>query len=168
MIFTLSLFSSPFSQSTCATRERSRLKLSLPFSAFIGFASDVVSSRRILISVTTFVGGMAAVATGMLGNSSASFNQTWHLPTAADPPTAREWIDGAAGLMNAKPRNQRLTPFMAGLMGIFIPVLKEVKEMMYQYEQDYVFNSDKFNQAFGFTPTSYEEGLKAVIEADFS
>lgn len=39
--------------------------LSLPFSAFIGFASDVVSSRRILISITTFVGGMAAIATGM-------------------------------------------------------------------------------------------------------
>jgi len=39
--------------------------LSLPVSAFIGFASDVVSSRRILISVTTFVGGMAAIATGM-------------------------------------------------------------------------------------------------------
>ncbi|KAL7541631.1 hypothetical protein ACHAXR_011083 [Thalassiosira sp. AJA248-18] len=39
--------------------------LSLPFSALIGFASDVVSSRRILISVTTFVGGMAAIATGM-------------------------------------------------------------------------------------------------------
>mmetsp|Transcript_6412 Transcript_6412/g.13868 ORF Transcript_6412/g.13868 Transcript_6412/m.13868 type:complete len:763 (-) Transcript_6412:4-2292(-) len=39
--------------------------LSLPFSALIGFASDVVSSRRILISVTTLVGGMAAIATGM-------------------------------------------------------------------------------------------------------
>jgi len=39
--------------------------LSLPFSAFIGFASDVVPSRRILISATTFVGGMAAIATGM-------------------------------------------------------------------------------------------------------
>ena len=39
--------------------------LSLPFSALIGFASDVVSSRRVLISVTTFVGGMAAIGTGM-------------------------------------------------------------------------------------------------------
>ena len=37
----------------------------LPFSALIGFASDVVSSRRVLISVTTFVGGMAAIGTGM-------------------------------------------------------------------------------------------------------
>jgi len=39
--------------------------LSLPVSALIGFASDVVPSRRILISVTTLVGGIAAIATGM-------------------------------------------------------------------------------------------------------
>ncbi|KAL7552613.1 hypothetical protein ACHAWF_015850 [Thalassiosira exigua] len=39
--------------------------LSLPFSAFIGFATDVVPSRRMLISVTALVGGTAAIATGM-------------------------------------------------------------------------------------------------------
>jgi MFS family permease len=39
--------------------------LSLPVSAGIGIASDVVSSRRMLISVTTFVGGLAAIWTSM-------------------------------------------------------------------------------------------------------
>lgn len=39
--------------------------LSLPVSAGIGFASDVVSSRRVLISATTLVGGLAAVCTSM-------------------------------------------------------------------------------------------------------
>lgn len=39
--------------------------LSLPVSAGIGIASDVVSSRRVLISVTTFVGGLAAIWTSM-------------------------------------------------------------------------------------------------------
>ena len=39
--------------------------LSLPISALIGFASDVVPSRMILMSATTLVGGMAAIGTGM-------------------------------------------------------------------------------------------------------
>jgi MFS family permease len=39
--------------------------LSLPISAFIGFASDVVPSRMVLMSATTLVGGMAAIGTGM-------------------------------------------------------------------------------------------------------
>ncbi|KAL9183619.1 hypothetical protein ACHAXT_004475 [Thalassiosira profunda] len=39
--------------------------LSLPVSAFIGYASDFVSSRRMLISITTLVGGMAAIGTAV-------------------------------------------------------------------------------------------------------
>lgn len=39
--------------------------LSLPISALIGFASDVVPSRMILMSAATLVGGMAAIGTGM-------------------------------------------------------------------------------------------------------
>lgn len=109
----------------------------------------------------------AAVATGMLGNTPSAYNQTWHLPTAESPPTAREWIDMAAEMMQAKARIQLLTPFIASVMGIFIPVMKEVKEMMYQYQSDYVFVSDKFNKAFNFTPTSPKEGLRQVIDSDF-
>lgn len=109
----------------------------------------------------------AAIATGMLGNTPEAFDQTWHLPTAGDPPTAKEWIDMAAEMLNARPRVQLLTPFMAGLLGVFVPVLREVKEMMYQYEQDYVFNSDKFNKAFSFNPTPYTTGLEKVIDTDF-
>ena len=39
--------------------------LSLPFSAFIGFASDVVPSRRTLISATALIGGMSSIGTAM-------------------------------------------------------------------------------------------------------
>jgi nucleoside-diphosphate-sugar epimerase len=109
----------------------------------------------------------AAVATGMLGNTSEAFDQTWHLPTTANPPTAQEWIEMAADLLAAKPRSQILTPFMAGLMGVFVPVMKEIKEMMYQYDRDYVFVSDKFEKAFDFVPTAYKTGLKAIVQSDF-
>ena len=60
-----------------------------------------------------------------------------------------------------------LTPFLAGLMGIFIPVMKELKEMMYQYDRDYVFNSDKFERRFNFTPTPYSDGIAHIIAEDY-
>ncbi len=104
----------------------------------------------------------------MLGNSIDAFDQTWHLPTAGDPPTAQEWINMAAELLETKSRAQVMTPMLAGILGLFVPVLKEVKEMMYQYEADYVFNSDKFNKAFNFNPTPYRQGLEELITADFS
>jgi hypothetical protein len=39
-----------------------------------------------------------------------------------------------------------------------------VVEMYYQYDHDYIFNSDKFEKAFNFKPTSYEDGLKLMSE----
>jgi nucleoside-diphosphate-sugar epimerase len=109
----------------------------------------------------------AGKATAMLGNTPDAFNQTWHLPTASNPPTGQEWLDTIAKKLGAKPKAMILTPFLAGLMGIFVPVMKELKEMMYQYDRDYVFNSDKFEKRFNFTPTSYEEGVDQTIANDY-
>lgn len=109
----------------------------------------------------------AGKATALLGNTPDAYNQTWHLPTAGNPPTAKEWIETVANQMDVKPKTMVVSPFMAGLLGIFIPVMKEVKEMMYQYDRDYVFNSDKFEKHFNFTPTSYEDGIAHTIASDY-
>jgi nucleoside-diphosphate-sugar epimerase len=37
-------------------------------------------------------------------------------------------------------------------------------EMYYQYSNDYIFDSSKFEKAFNFKPTSYEEGVKLMSE----
>lgn len=109
----------------------------------------------------------AGKATAILGNTSDAYNQTWHLPTAGSPLTGQEWIDTIAKGFDVKPKTMILTPFIAGLMGIFIPVMKELKEMMYQYDRDYIFNSDKFERRFNFTPTSYTDGIAHVIAEDY-
>ena len=109
----------------------------------------------------------AGRATAILGNTADAFNQTWHLPTSANPLTGQEWINAIASEMNAKPRTMILTRFIASIMGLFIPVMKELKEMMYQYDRDYVFNSEKFEQRFNFTPTPYKEGIAHIATTDY-
>ena len=42
--------------------------------------------------------------------------------------------------------------------------MKELYEMLYQNEYAYVFDSTKFDKAFNFTPTSYQQGIKETIE----
>lgn len=39
-------------------------------------------------------------------------------------------------------------------------IMKELKEMLYQYQEDYIFDSSKFEQAFNFKPTTYKEGIQ--------
>jgi hypothetical protein len=53
------------------------------------------------------------------------------------------------------------------VLGLFIPIMREMVEMMYQYDRDYVFDSSKFEKRFQIKPTSYVQGIKEMIKADY-
>jgi nucleoside-diphosphate-sugar epimerase len=105
----------------------------------------------------------AAKATAILGNTPDAYGQVWHLPTAGNPPTGKEWIEKIAAEIEVKPKVQVVPKWLASMMGLFIPVMGELAEMMYQYDKDYVFDSSKFEKRFDFVPTSYDVGIKKVI-----
>jgi len=109
----------------------------------------------------------AGKATAILGNTDSAYNQVWHLPTAGNPPTGKEWIEMSAKAFGVKPTYREASKSMLKLIGIFVPIMREMPEMLYQYDRNYVFNSDKFEEAFDFKPTSYEDGLKEIIENDY-
>jgi len=50
-------------------------------------------------------------------------------------------------------------------MGLFIPVLRENDEMLYQFDYDYRFDSSKFESAFGLQATPYREGIARSLQA---
>lgn len=110
----------------------------------------------------------AGKATALLGNTNDAYNQTWHLPTAANPFTGKEWITTIAQEMGVAPKYQVVPKFLVRILGMFMPIVKEMVEMLYQYDRDYVFNSDKFSNRFKITPTPYLEGIRDIIEADYS
>lgn len=109
----------------------------------------------------------AASATALLGNSKEAFGQTWHLPTAKQPLTGREWVELVAKEFGVKPKRRVVGKTLTKIMGYFNPVMKEMHEMLYQYDKDYVFNSDKFERQFAFKPTSYEDGIREIILTDY-
>ena len=53
---------------------------------------------------------------------------------------------------------------MIKAMGIFNPLMRELGEMLYQYDRDYIFDSTKFEKAYDFTPTPYPEGARRVVQ----
>jgi nucleoside-diphosphate-sugar epimerase len=95
----------------------------------------------------------------MLAQSQDAWNQVWNMPTAAPPLTGKQIVSLAAHIFNAPGQHMNVSKGMIGVLGIFIRDMYEMKEMLYQYDSDYIFDSSKFNKAFGFTPTSYKEGI---------
>ncbi len=106
----------------------------------------------------------AAHSLVLLADSESSWNQTWHVPTAPDPPTGKEFIRLAANALETRPRYRVLTRPMLGVAGWFDPTVRELREMLYQYEFDYVFDSTKFETAFRVHPTSCSEGVRKTAE----
>lgn len=105
----------------------------------------------------------AAKAVALLGNTADAYNEVWHLPTSHQKWTGKEFILYTAEQMNVKPRYYILSKFMISLLGIFSPTIKELKEMQYQNDRDYFFDSSKFENRFSIKPTSYENGIKESI-----
>ncbi len=107
----------------------------------------------------------AAKATAIIGNTSSAFNQVWHAPADDYPITGEEMVRIAAEILGVEPRIQVLNNVMLWMAGLFNPTIMSLIEMTYQTKYDYIFNSDKFKNAFNFIPTTYRDGIKACIEA---
>jgi nucleoside-diphosphate-sugar epimerase len=99
-----------------------------------------------------------------LGNTPSAFNQTWHALTSKEKITGEEYIKIACGLMNKPYKVQALPKIGVRLLGLFIPVLKEFTEMMYQFENDYIFDSTKYEKTFGEQATTYREGIASTLK----
>ncbi len=109
----------------------------------------------------------AGKATALLGNTDDAYGEIWHLPTASNPFTGEEWINNIAKELGVEAKYQVAPKFLLRTMGLFQPILKELVEMTYQFDRDYIFYSGKFEKKFGLTPTSYNEGIKNIINIEF-
>lgn len=107
----------------------------------------------------------AAKATALLGNTADAWNQVWHLPTDPARITGQQMISLFAREMKQPDKVMVMPMWLLRVLGLFMPLMREMPEMMYQYDRDYFFDSAKFQQRFGIHPTTYENGVKATIEA---
>lgn len=107
----------------------------------------------------------AAKATAILGNTADVYNQVWHVPTTKEKITTLEWIKLIADELNKEAKIQQVPKWLIHVLGVFIPIMKEFPEMLYQYEQDYIFDSTKFENRFGIFATTPKDGIRKLIES---
>lgn len=107
----------------------------------------------------------AARATACLGNDPSAWMQTWHLPCPDEYMNGKKFIELVSEIAGKQLRYKVLGKFLVKIGGLFNPLAREMQELLYQYDQDYNFSSDKFKKAFpDFKITSYREGITAIIK----
>lgn len=99
----------------------------------------------------------------LLGNTPSAYGQIWHALTSKEAMSGEHFVRMACDLAG-KPFKIQVAPrWMLGIMGLFVPVLRENMEMMYQFEHDYRFDSSKLERAFALQATDYSSGIKASL-----
>jgi len=99
----------------------------------------------------------------ILGQDKQALGQIWHAPnapiiTTRDFMTLLEKEFGENITLRATNRH------ILALLGLFSPLMREFKEMMYEFEKPYLVNHEKFQKHFDFTPTPFEQGIKETME----
>ncbi len=105
-----------------------------------------------------------AKGTAILGNSPQAFNQIWNLPVDPERITGEEWINLFASAMGTENKYTVLPNWLIKSTGVFVPIMREIAEMNYQFDRDYYFDSTKFTNYFNFKPTPNVVAVKQAIE----
>ena len=104
-------------------------------------------------------------ALALLGRSDEAYGETWHAPTSTQQLTGEEFVRLASRIAG-QPYHLQVAPrWLLRLMGLFMPVLRENHEMLYQFEHDYRFDSSKIASRFGLEATSYKDGISESLQA---
>ena len=104
-----------------------------------------------------------ATAVVLLALEEDTYNQEWHLPTYQTN-NIYEIVKEYNKCLNSDLKLSFISKRMQKILSIFVPILKEVYEMRYQFESDYVLNFDKFSKRFpNFKQTKFEDAVKITV-----
>lgn len=128
------------------------------FERFAAGKSAFVMGRADKIHTYTYTRDIGP-ALAILGTDDRADGQVWHLPSSAERWTGENWVKAAAAEFGVKPKFQTTPAFVLRLMGLFNRLFRELVEMNYQFTNDYIFSSEKFERTFGVSPTPNQQGV---------
>ena len=97
-----------------------------------------------------------------LSENDRALGRVWHVPSAPTL-TTRQMVERVEAALGRPVKVRPAGRLMVGLLGLFNPMVREVREMMYQWEQPYVMDHTRFEQAFGADPTPHETAIEETL-----
>ncbi len=98
----------------------------------------------------------------LLGETPETAGEVWHVP-AAENLTTKEFIRRAAAAAGTEAKVSAMPGWMLRLLSPFVPILKELKEVLYQFEQPFIVDGSKAVERLGFTPTPVDFALEDTL-----
>jgi len=91
-----------------------------------------------------------------------TWGRVWHAPTNA-PRTQAETVADVCRAAGREPVTVRVWPkALLSVGGRFVPLLREMRETVYQFERPYVLDSSAITRELGLEPTPWSEVCRAT------
>jgi nucleoside-diphosphate-sugar epimerase len=87
----------------------------------------------------------------------------WMLP-AAPAGTTTDMIRRIGKVLGREPKIERVPGFVQSVMSLFMPIMRELREMHYEFATPFVTDDARFRARFGAVPTPLDDGVRAMVE----
>ena len=102
-------------------------------------------------------------AMALVGNEPSAWGRAWHVPSAETFTTSE--VVAMIGEVAGVPARAQVTPkLILRIIGRFDPEVRELIEMLYEFEEPFVSDGQALRQTFSFAATPVRAALEETIE----
>ena len=98
----------------------------------------------------------------ILGEREVALGQAWHLPSP-ETVTTRRFVEMIFEEVGKPTRLQAAPKIVLRAMGLFNPAIRETIEMLYEFEEPFVVDDSKFEEAFGEQATPLKDAIGETV-----
>ncbi|MGO9905176.1 MAG: NAD-dependent epimerase/dehydratase family protein [Solirubrobacteraceae bacterium] len=104
------------------------------------------------------------IATGLatLGTDERAIGDVWHLP-GPETVTTRQLLELVADDVGHRVGVRNLPKMAVRALGIFNPLMRELVEMSYEFDESFVLDTTKYESTFGSTATPLVTAITATV-----
>jgi nucleoside-diphosphate-sugar epimerase len=97
-----------------------------------------------------------------LGEREEALGRAWHLPSP-ETVTTREFVEMIFEVVGKPARIQAAPKILLRALGLFNPALREIIEMLYEFEEPFVVDHSDFTRTFGGHATPLGESVRETV-----
>jgi nucleoside-diphosphate-sugar epimerase len=94
----------------------------------------------------------------ILGERDEALGQVWHLPNSP-PQTTRELVAIVYRTTGHAPRVRAAPNLMVRAAGLVNPTMRELSEMLYEFDEPFIVDSSRFERTFGISATPATDAI---------
>ncbi len=98
-----------------------------------------------------------------LSHQPDSWGRAWHIPNA-EPVTFRQLVGMTERFIDPPLSVRTVGRVGLRLVGWFNPLVREMNELIYEFEKPFLVSHQDYQTAFGSYPTPWEEGLAETVQ----